>query len=109
MKTNQLKPNLFELLIDPVFAIGQRALLVTPESENILWDCIPLLDEEAIQFIEEKGGLCAIAISHPHSYSNRKDWAEQFDYPIFLPESEKEFIVNPTNRINFWTEENMDF
>ncbi|MCB0539895.1 MAG: MBL fold metallo-hydrolase [Bacteroidetes bacterium] len=109
VKIKQLNPNLFELVIDPVFAIGQRALLVVSESGNILWDCIPHLDENAIRFIQEKGGLKAIAISHPHYYSNMNDWAEQFDCPIFLPESEKNFIVNPTDRITFWREEKVDF
>ncbi|MEZ4841273.1 MAG: hypothetical protein R2821_07115 [Flavobacteriaceae bacterium] len=37
------------------------------------------------------------------------DWAEQFDCSIFLPESEKDFIVNPTDRITFWTEEKVGF
>lgn len=109
VKIKQLKPNLFELIVSPVFAIGQRALLVTSKSGNILWDCIPLLDENVIRFINDKGGLKAIAISHPHYYSNMKDWAEQFDCPIFLPESEKEFIVNPTDRIRFLIEEEVDF
>jgi hypothetical protein len=109
VKVKQLNSNLFELVIDPVFAIGQRALLITTKSGNILWDCIPHLDENAIRFIQQKGGLKAIAISHPHYYSNMKDWAEKFDCPIFLPESEKEYIVNPTNRITFWIEEKVDF
>ncbi|UOB18101.1 hypothetical protein [Abyssalbus ytuae] len=109
VKIHQLKYNLFELIVDPVFAIGQRSLLVISKSGNILWDCIPLLDENVIRFIEEKGGLQAIAISHPHYYSNMKDWAEEFNCPIFLPESEKHFIVNPTDKITFWTGEKVSF
>lgn len=109
VKINQLKPNLFELVISPVFAIGQRALLVITKTGNILWDCIPHLDENAIRFIKEKGGLRAIAISHPHYYSNMKDWAERFDCPIFLPESEKRFVVNPFDKITFWTEDKVNF
>src|SRR6202012_1587020 len=31
---------------EPAFAIGQRALLVPGDDGNVLWDCIPLLDDE---------------------------------------------------------------
>lgn len=46
--------NLYELTILPSFAIGQRAFLIISENGNILWDCIPLLDESAIAFIDSK-------------------------------------------------------
>ncbi|MBD3617082.1 MAG: MBL fold metallo-hydrolase [Gracilimonas sp.] len=109
VKIKQLKTNVFELIVDPVFAIGQRAILVLSKSGNILWDCIPLLDENVIEFIRGKGGIQAIAISHPHYYSNMKDWAETFDCPILLPKSEKDFIVNSTDKIQFWTADKVDF
>ncbi len=38
-----------------------------------------------------------------------KDWAETFDCPIFLPNSEQDFIVNPTDKIQFWKDDLMDF
>ncbi|MCF8245541.1 MAG: hypothetical protein K9J46_10330 [Saprospiraceae bacterium] len=109
VKIKKLKANLFELVVDPVFAIGQRAILVVSQSGNILWDCIPLLDKKTVAFINEKGGLQAITISHPHYYSNMKDWAETFDCPIFLPNSEQDFIVNPSDKIQFWKDDLVDF
>lgn len=93
VKIKQLNANLFELIVDPVFAIGQRALSVVSKSGNILWDRIPLLDENVIEFVNEKEGLQAITISHPYYYSNMKDWAETFYCPILLPKSEKDFIT----------------
>ncbi len=66
IKLNKMKAPLYELEINPVFAIGQRAMLVLSAHGNILWDCIPMLDEMTIQFIQSKGGLKAIAFSHPH-------------------------------------------
>ncbi len=36
VKIKQLKANLFELVVNPDFAIGQRAILVVSESGNIL-------------------------------------------------------------------------
>lgn len=109
IKIKQLKPNLYEFVIEPTFAIGQRALLVVSDSGNILWDCIPLFDENVVRFVKEKGGLKAIAISHPHYYSNMGEWAEAFDCPIYLPESEKGFVVNPCHKIKYWDKETINF
>jgi hypothetical protein len=63
----------------PSFAIGQRALLVLTPSGNILWDCIALINEPTIEFIKSKGGLKAIAFSHPHYYTTMNEWAERFN------------------------------
>ena len=51
---------------EPKFAIGQRALLVPHSDGNVLWDCVTLLDSETEREVESRGGLHAIAISHPH-------------------------------------------
>ena len=40
----------------PAFGIAQRALLVESPGGNVLWDCLPLLDEMAA-FVESRGGL----------------------------------------------------
>src|SRR5207248_744552 len=69
---------------EPKFAIGQRALLVPWGDSNLLWDCITLLDDDTAAAIEARGGLRAIAISHPHYYSTMVDWARRFDCPVLL-------------------------
>jgi hypothetical protein len=94
--------HLYELKLSPAFAIGQRALLVLAPAGNILWDCIPLLDNAAIELIESKGGLKAIALSHPHFYSNMSDWAEKFDCPIYIHKADEQWIVNKNERIELW-------
>ena len=99
---NQLKKNLYELEISPVFAIGQRAFLVLSENGNILWDCIPLLDKATINFIKSKGGLKAIAFSHPHYYSNMNDWAEVFDCPIYIHENDEPYIIQKGPHLKLW-------
>jgi hypothetical protein len=90
--------------LEPEFAIGQRALLVGSPSGNVLWDCLPLLDEMAA-FVESRGGLRAIAISHPHFYSTMVEWAERFECPILLHKAEREFVVRPHELIEFWSGE----
>jgi glyoxylase-like metal-dependent hydrolase (beta-lactamase superfamily II) len=86
-----------------MFAIGQRALLVLSENGNVLWDCIPLLDELTIEFIRSKGGLKAIGFSHPHYYSNMNEWAETFDCPIYIHEKDGNCIVDKGRHVQLWT------
>lgn len=105
IRIEPVSENLYSLKIEPGFAIGQRAFLILAPGGNILWDCIPLLDEETISFIKSKGGLKAIAFSHPHFYSNMNDWAEVFDCPIYIHQSDKEFIFNHGPHIQLWGED----
>lgn len=102
VKLNRLQENLYEFVINPKFAIGQRAMLVTTKDGNILWDCIPLLDEMTIEFIKSKGGLRAIAFSHPHFYSNMNEWAEIFDCPIYIHKNDEEHIIVKGNNLSLW-------
>ncbi len=51
--------------IEPHFAIGQRALLVRTAQGNVLWDCVILVDDEAVGKIRALGGLKAIATLPP--------------------------------------------
>src|SRR3989442_9232832 len=63
-------PRLTGIGTEPSFAIGQRALLVQTDQGNVLWDCISYLDEDTVAAIQQRGGLKAIAISHPHFYTS---------------------------------------
>ena len=75
---------------EPEFAIGQRALLLQSPGGNLLWDCISLLDNETIAEVNARGGIRAIAISHPHFYSSMIEWAECFDARIYLHSADSE-------------------
>ncbi len=87
---------------DPKFAIGQRALLLQTTQGNVLWDCISFLDEDTITAVNELGGIDAIAISHPHFYSSMIEWSRAFDAPIYLHESNREWVMRPDPAIQFW-------
>ncbi len=82
--TNAIRPEgeLTGIGTKPKFAIGQRALLVPVGDENVLWDCVTLLDDATADAIEARGGLRAIAISHPHYYSTMVEWAHRFSCPV---------------------------
>jgi len=93
---------------DPSFAIGQRALLVRQSaaarpSGNILWDCIPLIDDAAVEALRALGGISAIAISHPHYYSSMIEWSRAFDgAPIYLHADDRQWVMRPDPAIRLW-------
>ena len=87
----------------PEFAIGQRALLVRRPEGNILWDCLPLLDDAALTIIAALGGIRAIAISHPHYYSTMIEWSRAFgDAPIYLHAADRAHVMRLDPAIIFW-------
>ena len=95
-------PLLLGIGTEPEFAIGQRALLLQSPGGNLLWDCISLLDDETIAEVNARGGIRAIAISHPHFYSSMIEWAECFDAQIFLHSADREWVMRKSLRIQFW-------
>jgi glyoxylase-like metal-dependent hydrolase (beta-lactamase superfamily II)/DNA-directed RNA polymerase subunit RPC12/RpoP len=95
-------PRLLGIGTEPEFAIGQRALLLQSPGGNLLWDCISLLDDENIAEVNARGGIRAIAISHPHFYSSMIEWAERFDAQIFLHAADREWVMRKSPRIQFW-------
>jgi hypothetical protein len=46
--------------VEPHFAIGQRALFLRTPKANVLWDCLPLLDEAVVEAVKALGGISAI-------------------------------------------------
>jgi DNA-directed RNA polymerase subunit RPC12/RpoP len=105
---NRLEEEAAQLLgigTEPEFAIGQRALLLQSPEGNLLWDCVTLLDDQTAAEINARGGIRAIAISHPHFYSAMVEWAERFDAQIFLHAADREWVMRPAvagSRIQFW-------
>jgi hypothetical protein len=97
-----VEPGLTGIGAEPAFAIGQRALLVQTPGGNVLWDCIPFIDEATIQEVKELGGISAIAISHPHYYSTMVEWSHAFDAPIYLHAADREWVMRPDPGIVFW-------
>lgn len=97
--------NLIGIGIIPKFAIGQRALLVQTTEGNVLWDCIPFIDEDTELEIRRLGGLTAIAISHPHYYSTMAEWAERFEVPIYVHEDDRKWVFRESKWLRFWSGE----
>lgn len=99
------EPELFGVGVEPSVAIGQRALLVRTPEGNVLWDCIPLLDDAARQRITELGGISAICMSHPHFYAANVEFAEAFDARVYIPRADQQWVQRPSERIELFDDE----
>ena len=99
------EPGLLGVGVEPSFAIGQRALLVRTPHGNVLWDCVPLIDEPARRAIEGLGGISAICPSHPHFYAAFVDVADAFDARVFVPRVDARWIQRRSPRITLYDDE----
>ncbi len=98
----ELEPGLVEIHTSPKFAIGERALLLRADEGNVLWDCVSLLDDDTVAAVRARGGIAAIAISHPHYYTTVVEWAERFDARVYLHEADRAWVMRQSDRIVFW-------
>ncbi len=97
------EPGLIGVGIDPPFAIGQRALFLRTPKGNVLWDCLPLLDEAIVEMVTALGGISAIAISHPHYYASMVEWSRAFGgVPIYLHAADRKWVMRPDKAIVSW-------
>ena len=88
--------------VDPQVGIGQRALMVRGIDGNVLWDCVPLLDEGLAELIRALGGIRAIAVSHPHFHTSMVDWAHTFGCPVYIHASNRPWVMRPDPSVRFW-------
>jgi hypothetical protein len=96
------EPDLYGIGLEPGFGIGQRALLVRTPAGNVLWDCVPLLDDRGRRRIEELGGIAAICLSHPHFYGAQVDFADAFDARILIPRADQQWVQRPSPRVELF-------
>lgn len=100
----ETEPGLTSIVTEPKFAIGQRAFLVQTPAGNVLWDCITLLDDATVAAVRARGGIAAIAISHPHYYSCMVEWSRAFGAPVYLHAADREWVMRPDASLIFWDE-----
>jgi len=98
-----VEPGISGASTEPVFAIGQRAMLIETTEGNILWDCISFIDDETVQWVKSRGGLAAIAISHPHYYSSVVEWSRRLGgVPVYLHADDARWSMRPDPAIVHW-------
>ena len=90
--------------LDPAFAINQRAFLLPTDAGNILWECLSLVSDEAVETIRARGGIDRVVISHPHFYTSMVEWSEAFSgVSILIHEADREWVMRPSPHIQFWS------
>jgi len=90
----------------PTLAIGQRALLLESATGNVLWDCVAILTPEIQRAVMARGGLSAIAISHPHYYTAMVEWSDAFGgVPIYLHADDAVWVQRQSPHIRYWSGE----
>lgn len=102
VEIQEREPGLTSLYPKPALGIGQRAFLLETPEGNLLWDCIALLDEPTLEYVRSRGGVQAIAISHPHYYSSMIQWSEAFGgAPVFIHANDRQWVQHPGNVV-YW-------
>ena len=87
----------------PGFAIGQRGLLVQTPNGNVLWDCVSLIDDATVDAIRARGGISAIAVSHPHTVGSLVEYSHAFgNAPIYWHADNREWVMRPDPTFEFW-------
>ena len=102
-RVEDIEANLTGIGTVPTFAIGQRALLVQTPNGNVLWDCVSLLDDATVEAVRSRGGIAAIAVSHPHLVGSLVEWSHAFDNaPIYWHVDNREWAMRPDSAFVFW-------
>jgi hypothetical protein len=105
-EVRDLEPGLAGLGVTPRLGIGQRALLVRTAAGNVLWDCVGFIDDDGVAAVAARGGIAAIAASHPHFYGAMVEWSHAFDdAPLLLPSADRAWVLRDDAPITWWEDE----
>ena len=108
MVIEPLETGLHRLKPEPKTGIGQYAHLIQTPQGNVLWDCVPYIDDATVEAIDALGGIRAIAISHPHFHTAMVEWSRAFNNaPIYIHAGNRRDVVRPDNAIHYWEEETL--
>ena len=98
-----IEPGISGIATEPAFAIGQRAMLLESPEGNVLWDCISFIDDATVEWVRSRGGLSAIAVSHPHYYSSVVEWSRRLGgVPVYLHADDASWVMRPDPCIVPW-------
>lgn len=107
-RVEEMEPGLTRIGTTPTFGIGQHMYLIEAASGNVLWDCISLIDDATIDALRQRGGVSALAVSHPHYYSSIVEWSRAFDgAPIYIHSADRRWVTRPDRAIVFWEGETL--
>ena len=97
------EPGLQSIHPEPKAGIGQRAFLVRTKEGNLLYDCVPVLDEATVDAVKKLGGLAGIAVSHPHYYTTMVEWSHAFGkVPVHVHKLDADWVMRPDPVVRLW-------
>jgi hypothetical protein len=97
------EPGLHSIHPQPKAGIGQRAFLVRTTDGNVLFDCVPPLDDATVAAVQKLGGLAAVAVSHPHYYTTMVEWSYAFGkVPVHVHKLDAKWVMRPDETVKIW-------
>ena len=97
------EPGLHSIHPRPKAGIGQRAFVVRTPEGNLLFDCVPPLDDATIGSVNRLGGLAGIAVSHPHYYSTMVEWSHAFGgVPVHVHRADAPWVMRADPVVTYW-------
>ncbi len=100
------EPGLIRLSLRPAVGIGQRGFLVATLNGNILWEPPGFIGPSLVGWLEEHGGVEAIAASHPHLYGASVSLSHRFGgVPVFYNDLDRRWLTRPDPVVEFWSGE----
>jgi hypothetical protein len=97
------EPGLHSIHPQPKAGIGQRAFLVRTADGNVLFDCVPPIDDATVAAVKKLGGLSAVAVSHPHYYTTMVAWSHAFGkVPVHVHKLDARWVMRPDAVVQLW-------
>lgn len=102
----EVEPGLTGISVEPEVGIGQRALLVETPAGNLLWDPVGYVDDDLVAQVSARGGVAAIASSHPHMFGAQVAWSQRFGgVPVWVCAADREWVQREDPVIRSWEDE----
>jgi hypothetical protein len=64
---------------------------------------VPPLDDATIREVKKRGGIAAVAVSHPHYYTTMVEWSHAFGkVPIYVNKLDAKWVMRTDEVIQTW-------
>jgi hypothetical protein len=99
----ELEPGIAAITTEPEVGIGQHGLLVATPAGNLLWEPTGYVDDALAAEVAGRGGIAAIASSHPHMFGVQLEWSSRFgDAPVHVATADRDWLQRGGPAIRFW-------
>jgi hypothetical protein len=96
------EPRATRIDVTPQSGIGQKTMLITTDGGNLLWEPSGYTDDAMLQAVADRGGVAAVASSHPHLVGAAVVWAREFGTPFYFNTDDRRWITHPDPSIELW-------